>query len=438
MPPEAARCCGRPQPRRRRHGQGCRVHGRGLPDPARQPRTPLRPRARQHLGRRPQPRPRPGRCRPARRQRQQSAAVPLCHPAVPSRRRRRRQGRRLGAGPAAGRARRPGRAYARPGRCRRRGAPPARLADLLADAGDLDGLRALADADDCAAALRLADLLAGRGDLDGAAQILRARADAGDDGAAEKLADLLAGHGDLDGAAHILAPLADAGDWDADFRAADLLAEPATWTGCAPWPTPATGLPPSGWPSCWPSAATWTGPRRYSRPCRRRHLELRARPTPETSSPPGGWPSCWPSAATWTGRAHRATRADAGDGTPPSGWPSCWPSAATWTEPRRYCAPGPTPGPSTPPRGWPSLLAERGDLDGLRARADAGDGYAACAAGRAAGRAQRGDLERAARPGRRRRRVRHQGSWPFCWPSAATWTGCAPGPTPAAAMPPRG
>ena len=47
------------------------------------------------------------------------------------------------------------------------------------------------------------------------------------------------------------------------------------------------------------------------------------------------------------------------------------------------------------------LLAQRGDLDELRARADAGDGGAAIAAGRAAGRARRPG--RAARPGRRRR-----------------------------------
>ena len=51
-----------------------------------------------------------------------------------------------------------------------------RLAGLLAERGDLDGLRARADAGDGDAAVRLADLLAERGDLDG----LRARADAGD------------------------------------------------------------------------------------------------------------------------------------------------------------------------------------------------------------------------------------------------------------------
>ncbi len=92
-----------------------------------------------------------------------------------------------------------------------------RLAGLLAQRGDLDGLRARAIAGDGYAASRLADLLADRGDLDG----LRARADAGDEDAAWWLADLLADRGDLDG----LRALADAGDEDAAFRLAGLLAE---------------------------------------------------------------------------------------------------------------------------------------------------------------------------------------------------------------------
>ena len=80
------------------------------------------------------------------------------------------------------------------------------------------------------------------------------------------------------------------------------------------------------------------------------------------------------------------------------------------------------------------MLAGHGDLDGLRARADAGDGRRRRRAGPAAG--QRGDLEglRArADAGDTRRRLR---SWPCCWPSAVTWTGCAPGPTSATSMPP--
>ena len=78
------------------------------------------------------------------------------------------------------------------------------------------------------------------------------------------------------------------------------------------------------------------------------------------------------------------------------------------------------------------LLARRGDLDGLRTRADAGDGRAA--EDLAWLLAKRGDLDEAARilrgpadagdwaPLRR---------WPGCWPGAVTWTDCAPGPTPA-------
>ena len=63
-----------------------------------------------------------------------------------------------------------------------------RLAELLADRGDLGRLRGRADAGDRAAAVRLAELLADRGDLGG----LRARADAGDADADLRLAGLLA------------------------------------------------------------------------------------------------------------------------------------------------------------------------------------------------------------------------------------------------------
>ena len=243
-----------------------------------------------------------------------------------------------------------------------------RLADLLAERGDLDGLRARADAGDEAAAWRLAELLAERGDLDGAAQILRARADAGDGYAAGRLADLLAERGDLDGAAQSCAPGptpatgTPPGGWPACWPSA------ATWTGCGPGPTPATGTPPGGWPICWPSAATWTGPPDPAGPGRRRRRGrrpaagraagrarrpgrgrqiLRARADAGDGTPPGGWPTCWPSAATWTGCGPGPTPAT---GMPPGGWPSCWPSAATWTG----CAPGPTPATGMPPGGWPS------------------------------------------------------------------------------------
>jgi hypothetical protein len=62
---------------------------------------------------------------------------------------------------------------------------------MLAERGDLEGLRARADAGDQEAAWRLAGMLAERGDLEG----LRARADAGDEAAAGPLADLLTKQG---------------------------------------------------------------------------------------------------------------------------------------------------------------------------------------------------------------------------------------------------
>ena len=112
------------------------------------------------------------------------------------------------------------------------------MADLLAKRGDLDGLRARADTGDDHAATRLADLLAKHGDLDE----LQARADTGDEHAAWQLADLLAKHGDLDE----LEPCADTGDR---------------------FPTPC------GWPTCWPSTATW--------------MSSKPAPTPAIWMPPG-------------------------------------------------------------------------------------------------------------------------------------------------------
>jgi TIR domain len=95
------------------------------------------------------------------------------------------------------------------------------LADLLARRGDVDGLRARADAGDEAAAVTLAKLLAKllaeRGDVDG----LHARADAGDWDAAELLARLQAERGDLDR----LRSQADAHNWGAAVRLAELLVQ---------------------------------------------------------------------------------------------------------------------------------------------------------------------------------------------------------------------
>ena len=56
-------------------------------------------------------------------------------------------------------------------------------------------------------------------------------------------------------------------------------------------------------------------------------------------------------------------RADTGDGCRRIGWPGCWPSAATWTGPGRCCAQGLTPATGCR-RHLAGLLAERGDLDG--------------------------------------------------------------------------
>jgi hypothetical protein len=62
---------------------------------------------------------------------------------------------------------------------------------------------------------------------------------------------------------------------------------------------------------------------------------------------------------------------------PATGMPPCgWPSAATWTWPGRYCARPPTPATGRRPRQLGNLLAKRGDLDALRARAAAGLGFA--------------------------------------------------------------
>jgi hypothetical protein len=166
------------------------------------------------------------------------------------------------------------------------------LADLLSKRGDLDELRARADAGDGHALYWLADLLSKRGDLDG----LAAQADAGYEYAASRLAGLLAGRGDLAG----LAARADAGDEPAADRLADLLADRGDVDGL------------------------------------RRRADAGERQAAARL------------AELLVGRgdlAGLAARADAGD---------------------EYAA-----------LRLADLLADRGDVDGLRRRADAGDGYAA-------------------------------------------------------------
>ena len=79
------------------------------------------------------------------------------------------------------------------------------LVELLADRGDLDELRVRANAGDGYAA----ELLADCDDVDEAEQILRAQVDAGSEDAASRLARLLAQRDDLDG----LRTLANADEW---------------------------------------------------------------------------------------------------------------------------------------------------------------------------------------------------------------------------------
>ena len=167
-----------------------------------------------------------------------------------------------------------------------------RLAELLAGRGDLDELRARADAGDRYAAERLADLLADRGDLDEAEQILRARANAGDEYAAVRLAGLLVDRGDLDEAEQILRARADANE-DAAERLADLLADRGDLDELRARANAGEITPPN----CWPTAATRTGPSRSCAPG----------PTP-TRMLPGGWPDAGPAR-----RPGRVARPNAGE-----------------------------------------------------------------------------------------------------------------------------
>ena len=174
-------------------------------------------------------------------------------PARPGRRRRRV--RRRAAGRSAGRPRRPGRT-ARPGQRRRR--VRRRAAGRAAGRPRRPGRTARPGRRRRRVRRRAAGRAAGRPRRPGRGRAdLRARADAGDE-VRRRAAGRSAGRPRRPG------------------------------RSCAPGPTPETGTPPS----CWPTAATWTGPSRSCAPG----------PTP-TRTPPGGWPDCWPSAATWTGCA---------------------------------------------------------------------------------------------------------------------------------------
>ena len=78
---------------------------------------------------------------------------------------------------------------------------------------------------------------------------------------AARLADSASNRELYDYAIPLYRRAADAGDGHAARTLVGLLVERrATWTSCAPGPTPATGSPPCGWLTCWSSVATWTGP----------------------------------------------------------------------------------------------------------------------------------------------------------------------------------
>ena len=144
------------------------------------------------------------------------------------------------------------------------------MTELLARRGDIDGLRARADAGDRFAAQRLPWLLARRGDIDE----LRARADTGDPDAARRLAEVLAERGDLDGAVQILRAPADAGDRPAAGQLAGLLARRGDLDQLRARADAATGLPRICWRGCWPGAVI--------------SISCAPGPTPATGSPPGG------------------------------------------------------------------------------------------------------------------------------------------------------
>ena len=220
-----------------------------------------------------------------------------------------------------------------------------RLAGLLAERGDLDGLRARADGGDTAAAERLAGLLAERGDLDG----LRARADAGDTAAAGRLARLLVERSDLDEAAQILRALADAGDWVAAERLAGLLAERGDLDG------------------------------------------LRARADAGDTAAAGQLASLLAERGDLDGLR---ARADAGDTAAAGQLASLLVERSDLDEAAQILRALADAGDWVAAERLAGLLAERGDLDGLRARADAGDVTAFWKLARLL--AERGDIDEAA------------------------------------------
>ena len=327
------------------------------------------------------------------------------------------------------------------------------LAELLAERGDLDGLRTRADAGDDVAAERLAELLAEHGDLDGAAQVLAALADTGDRNAARELAELLAEHGDLDG----LRTRADAGDSEAAYKLAELLAERGDLDGLGARADAGDGYAAQKLAELLAELLTERGDLDGLRGRADVGDDVAAERLAELLAEHGDLDGAAQvlAALADTGDRNAARelagllaehgdldglrgRADAGD------------SEAAYKLAGLLAERGDLDGLHTRANAGDSeaafqmarLLAEHGDLDGaahvLRAQADAGDGYAAQKLARLL--AEHGDLDGAAHVLRARADAGEgtpPRSWPGCWLSAATWTGYAAGPTQGIATPPR-
>jgi hypothetical protein len=228
------------------------------------------------------------------------------------------------------------------------------LAELLANCGDLDTLRARADAGDRAAAVQLAMLMGENSDLGGAAQILYPLAHAGDVPAAQQLAELMVRYGCLDEAARILRSLGNADD------------EAAAWAGV------------------WYLADFMGGYRDLD--------GLRARADVGDEAAAQRLAGLLAERGDLDGairilRAH----ADADDRAAVQQLAELLDQHGDLDEALRILRPLADAGDGHAAQQLAGLLAQYGDLDGLRARADVGDGHAA---GRLAGLlAERGDLD---------------------------------------------
>ena len=301
------------------------------------------------------------------------------------------------------------------------------LAELLAQRGDLEGLRTRADAGDGNAAGLLAELLAEHGDLEG----LRARADTGDPSAAWALAELLAEHGDLEG----LRTRADAGDpyaaelLDRDPHQIDQMlssradagygnAAPLTWGGYVlPLHLALDGLRTRADAGDWYAAGTLAGLlaahgdldqaewvlRAQAEEAAARQLagllaahddldqtEQILRDRADVGDETAALQLAWLLAVPGDQNRLRAL-ADAGDGNAAIRLAGRLAAHGDLDEAEQILRGLTDTGDGNAARALARLLTERGDLDGLRTLADAGDGYAAWALARLL--TERGDLD---------------------------------------------